>query len=234
MYRLLLGVIKKKIFMADTKAKILVIDDHPIIHDGLKTLLETEPDMSITASAASSAEAIECLKQQLPDIAIVDLSLGDSDGTYLIQRIKKTYPKLKILIYTMSEEKLFAERTAGAGADGYVMKTSSPATLKQAIRLVLAGGIFFSEEVEKRVRKVRDGRSSGPKTLLDVLSNREMDIFKLVGQGLDSTIISEKLKISRNTVDTHRINIKNKLELSNGKALDRLAFEVIQQGKMLD
>lgn len=210
----------------------MVIDDHPIIHDGLKTLLSSETDMEIHATATSASEAIDKLENGLPDIAIVDLSLGDSDGTYLIQRIRTLYPKLKILVYTMSEEKLFAERVAGAGADGYVMKTSPPPTLKQAIRTVLAGRLYFTDETLRRVQKKMDGRSEGPKSLIDSLSNREMDIFKHIGLGLDTVSIGRKLNISRNTVDTHRINIKNKLELPNGKALDRLAYEVIQQGKV--
>ncbi len=210
----------------------MVIDDHPIIHDGLKTLLSPEPDMAIRMTALSASDALEKLSEQLPDIAIIDLSLGDSDGTYLIQRIKTRYPKLKMLVYTMSEEKLFAERTAAAGANGYVMKTSPPSSLKEALRTIFEGGLYFSPPLMRRIEKRNNGRSEGPQTLVDTLSNREMDIFKLIGLGLDSVSIAEKLNISRNTVDTHRINIKNKLELANGKALDRYAYEVIQQGKL--
>ena len=210
----------------------MVIDDHPIIHDGLKTLLSDESDMEITMTALSAADAMTKLSEKFPDIAIIDLSLGDSDGTYLIQRIKTRFPKLKILVYTMSEEKLFGERSAAAGADGYVMKTSQPSSLKQAVRAILAGGMFFSPHLLRRIEKKNNGRSEGPQNLIDTLSNREMDIFKLIGLGLDTVSIAEKLNISRNTVDTHRINIKNKLELTSGKALDRFSYEVIQQGKL--
>jgi DNA-binding NarL/FixJ family response regulator len=218
--------------MADMEYTIMVIDDHPIIHDGLKTLLASEKDMCIKTTATSASEALDKLGVSLPDVAIVDLSLGDADGTYLIQRMKNQYPKLKILVYTMSEEKLFAERLARAGADGYVMKTSPPTTLKDAIRAVLAGELFFTKETLRRFERKQNGRSVEPKSVIDTLSNREMDIFKLIGQGFETQTIAEKLNISRNTVDTHRINIKNKLEMPNGKALDRLAYEVIQQGKM--
>lgn len=220
--------------MTDLKKKIMVIDDHPIIHDGLKTLLASEQDLVICMNAASASEAIDQLENDMPDIVIIDLSLGDSDGTYLIQRLKKLHPKLRFLVYTMSEEKLFAERTASAGADGYVMKTSAPSALKEAIHTVLTGGLYFSDDIKNRITRRRQGRNVGPLSLIDTLSNREMDIFKLVGEGLDTLAISERLGISRNTVDTHRINIKNKLELPNGKALDRLAFEIIQQGKVLE
>jgi len=210
----------------------MVIDDHPIIHDGLKTLLASEADLEIVASATTSHEAISGLKTVDPDLVIVDLSLSDADGTYLIQKIRSKYPKLRILVYTMSEENLFAERTAGAGASGYVMKTNPPSILKKAIRTVLADELYFSDKIKKRLMKKEAGRSEGPQSMLDTLSNREMDVFKLIGDGLDAASISDKLSISRNTVDTHRINIKNKLELKNGKALDRLAFEVMQQGNL--
>lgn len=210
----------------------MIVDDHPIIHDGLKTLLASESDIEICCTAGSADDALKTLESALPDIAIVDLSLGDMDGTYLIPELKKMQPKLKVLVYTMSEEKLFAERTATAGADGYVMKTSPPGSLKEAIRTVLEDGLYFTPETASRILKKRRGRSEGPRTLIDTLSNREMDIFKLIGQGLDTVSISEKLNISKNTVDTHRINIKNKLEQPNSKAVERLAYEVIQQGKL--
>ncbi len=218
--------------MAGGTKKIMVIDDHPIIHDGLKTLLASESAWEISMEATTATEALEKLQDGLPDLAIVDLSLGDSDGTYLIQRLRKSHDKLPILVYTMSEEKLFAERTATAGANGFVMKTSPPSTLKSAIRAVLDGESYFSADTARRVEKRMAGRPEKPKSLLDTLSNREMDIFKLIGEGLDTVSIADRLGISRNTVDTHRINIKNKLELVNGKALDRMAYEVFQQGKL--
>lgn len=218
--------------MENTKHRIMIIDDHPIIHDGLTMLLSNEPDMEIFGIASSSSEAMQMLKERgLPDMAMVDLSMGDSDGTYLIQRIHSTYPKLKMLVYTMSEERLFAERTAMAGARGYAMKTTRPDILKQNIRSILAGEEVFHPDIQARIDRKRAGRASGQHSLLDRLSNREMDVFKLLGDGLDSAGIGKKLKISRNTVDTHRINIKNKLELPNGKALERLAYDTIQQQK---
>lgn len=214
------------------KHSIIVIDDHPIIHNGLKTLLETEEDMSIIACTKTASEAMTLIETLSPELAIVDLSLGDSDGTYLIQRISSKFPNLRILVYSMSEEQLFAERVATAGANGYVMKTSAPSMLKHAIRSIMEGELFFSSEVQNMLLKKQDGKNIGPKTLLNNLSNREMDIFKLIGQGVDTVNISSKLNIKRNTVDTHRINIKNKLNLESGKALDRMAYDVIKRGKL--
>lgn len=211
---------------------IMIIDDHPIIHDGLKTLLAPEEALSIDASASSASEAMEILKTMQPDLIIIDLSMGDSDGSYLIQKIHHQFPQVYILVYSMSEERLFAERVSTAGANGYVMKTSEPANLKKAIHTILAGGIFFSAKLTKRIQKKQDGRASEPQSLLDNLSNREMDVFKLIGEGFDTMHIGEKLDISKNTVDTHRINIKKKLSLPNGKALDRMAYEVFIQGKI--
>ena len=214
------------------KYKIMVIDDHPIIHDGLKILLASETDFEVSSTASSGKEAIQIICKNTPDVAIVDLSLGTTDGTLLILQLKKLYPELRILVYTMSEEKLFAERTAQAGADGYVMKTSPPVALKDALRTIISGKLYFSPETKKRIQETRDGKTDSPRTLIDNLSNREMDIFKLIADGLNTANISARLNISRNTVDTHRINIKNKLELPNGKALDRYAYEVIKRGKL--
>ena len=220
--------------MEKIKYSILVIDDHPIIHDGLKTLFATEPDLEIVAAATTSNEAMTQLQTLHPDLVICDLSLSDTDGTYLIQKIHSKYPKLRILVYTMSEETLFAERTVDAGARGFVMKTNPPAILKEAVRSVIAGKLYFSHQLEDQRHKKAAGRCKGQESLLNRLSNREMDIFRLIGEGVDTASISKKLSICRNTVDTHRINIKNKLELKNGKALDHTAFEVITQGKPLE
>ena len=210
----------------------MVIDDHPIIHDGLQALLAPEKSISIDAAACSASESMEILETMQPDLIIIDLSLGDSDGTYLIQKIHHQFPRVHILVYSMSEENLFGERVAKAGARGYVMKTSEPANLKKAIHSIMEGNLFFSDKLTKRILKKKDGRALEPQSALDNLSNREMDVFKLIGEGVNSVNISERLDIRKNTVDTHRINIKKKLGLSNGKALDRMAYEVIAQGKI--
>lgn len=211
---------------------LMIIDDHPIIHDGLKTLLASEERLSIDATAFSATEALAILNTVTPDLAIIDLSMNDSDGSYLIQKIHHRFPKVRILVYTMSEEKIFAERVANAGAKGYVMKTSRSAIVKEAIFTILTGDIYFAPDIKDRVINQELGRPNEPTSALNNLSNREMDVFNLVGQGLDTAQISGKLNISRNTVDTHRINVKKKLDLPNGKALDRLAYEVIIKGKL--
>ena len=211
---------------------LMLVDDHPIIHDGLKTLLASEKTLSIDAVATSAIEAMEVLETENPDLIIVDLSLGDSEGTYLIQDIHHHYPTIRLLVYTMSEELLFGERVANAGARGYVMKVSSPSTLKKAIQALLGGDLFFSDAIMGRILKKQDGKPTAPLSALDILSNREIDVFKLIGEGLNTVNIGHRLNISKNTADTHRINIRKKLELSNGKALDRMAYEVIAQGKL--
>jgi DNA-binding NarL/FixJ family response regulator len=218
--------------MNHRKYSISVIDDHPIIHDGIRELISSEPDLEITGKATSSTMALKQLESHLPDLAIVDLSLGDLDGIHLIQRIKTTHPEIRILVYTMSEEKLFAERVAAAGAEGYVMKTSPPATLKEAIHTVLVGKCYFSPGTMQCIQNHPDAQGEGPEALLDTLSTRERAVFKLIGEGVSASAITTRLKICHNTLDTHRINIKNKLGLANGKALDRLAYEVSLQGAM--
>ena len=218
--------------MESSVYSLMVIDDHPIIHNALKTLLASEASLSIDAVATSSKEAMDILETSQPDLAIVDLSLGDSDGAYLIQKIHHQYPRVRILVYSMSEERIFAERVAGAGAAGYVMKTSRPTDLKKAIHALLNGQLFFSSEILDRILKKRNGRPLEPKSALDNLSNREMDVFRLVGEGLNTSHIGKKLNISKNTVDTHRINIRKKMEIPNAKALDRLAYEIFVKGKL--
>ncbi len=210
----------------------MLVDDHPIIHAGLRTLLSSETGLSITYSANSAKEAMAILETTQPCLLILDLSLGDSDGCYLIQNIHQRYPKLCILVYSMSEERIFGERAAQAGARGYVMKSSNPSIFKEAIYTLLDGGLFFSDSIMQRVFSKDSGSIHPTKSTLDDLSNREIDVFKLIGEGLDTVHIGKKFNISKNTVDTHRINIKKKLGLSNGKALDRMAYEIIIQGKL--
>ncbi|HSG05983.1 MAG TPA: response regulator transcription factor [Nitrospiria bacterium] len=212
----------------------MIIDDHPIIHDGLRTLLSVEPDLEVVDSAMSSSEALKLLARSVPDLAIIDLSLGDSAGTLLIKQIHQLYKNLPILVYTMSEERLYAERVAIAGARGYVMKTSSPKELRLAIRAALEGNLFFNPDILERIRQKSRGEENHDHSLLDELSDREMSIFHLLGQGLNSADIGEKLGISSNTVDTHRINMKNKLGLPNGRALLELAHDVIRNGMSID
>ena len=121
------------------KYSIVLIDDHPIIHDGLRVLLANNSEFELVGDVFSAEEAFDFLEQRVPDLAIVDLSLGSSDGIYMIQKLRKRYPRLLMLVYTMSEERLFSERCATAGANGYIMKTSPPAELKKAISIVLSG-----------------------------------------------------------------------------------------------
>lgn len=218
--------------MEKSTYSLMLVDDHPIIHEALEMLFEPDEELSIVAQATSAIDAMDILEDLAPDLIIVDLSMGDSDGTYLIQKIHNRHPKLRILVYTMSEEKLYAERVADAGARGFVMKTSRPSILREAIYTVLNNQLFFPEDIMNRLNKKEAGRPIAPVSALDYLSNREMDVFRLVGEGLNTYHISKKLKISKNTVDTHRINIRNKLELPNGKALDRYAYEIFLQGRM--
>lgn len=218
--------------MEKSKYSIILIDDHPMIHDGLKTLLASEQALSIDATASSASEAIDLLATMQPDLAIVDLSMDDSDGTYLIQKIHNKFPDVRLLVYTMSEENLFGARVANAGAHGYVMKTSPTKQVKEAIYTILDGNLYFSPKLQEDLSKQEKGQKKNSRSILSCLTNREMDIFTLVGQGLHTMQISDKLAISRNTVDTHRINIRKKLTLVNGKALDRFAFEVVMKGRV--
>lgn len=216
-----------------SKYTIMIIDDHPIIHDGLRTLLDPESDLEVVASARSATEAMEKLADSLPALAIIDLSLRDADGTYLIQQISAKHPTLRILVYSMSDERLYAGRVAKAGAHGYVMKTATSADLRNGIRRVLSGKLYFSSDILSRLKTEKTKNNTQSFSSLENLSNREMDVFNLLGNSLDSIAIGEKLGISPNTVDTHRINIKNKLCLPNGRALIEYAHDVVVHGRGL-
>jgi DNA-binding NarL/FixJ family response regulator len=209
---------------------IAVIDSHPVIHTAIDKLLRSESGLDLAGAAGSSSEAMMLLEHQQPDLVLVELSLDGLTGTHLVERMRSSYPGLKILVYSLSEEKLYAERAADAGADGYVMKTAASPVLVEAIRTVLAGDLYFPAAILRYIQHRPGGRHAKPLSLIDFLSRRESIIFKLIGQGVDEETISALLKISPNTVSTHRINIKNKLNLPSGKVLERLAYELIQHG----
>lgn len=210
---------------------IMVVDSSRLIHEGLKNYLESDGALSVDAIALTAKDALIQLETFQPNVLIIDHLLGDTDGLYLIQRIHSLYPKIQILIYSMSCEHTFAERAALAGARAYVMKSADPCLLRRAIYRIMDGHLFFNEKMENRIIQRLAGEDISPHSSLDKLSNREMDIFRLVGEGKSAHDIGKQLKISKNTVDAHRINIRKKLSLLNGKALDRFAYEVIIHGR---
>ena len=214
------------------KTKVLLIDDHPIMRAGLAERINHEADMEVCGEAGTAIEAMEAIGRTNPDVAIVDISLGDSHGLGLIKDIRIRYPTLAMLVFSMHDESLYAERALHAGARGYVMKREAPRTLLEAIRHVLQGDIFLSTEM---TRKLLGGIAGGRQptraaTVADQLSDREYEVFELIGRGFGTMEIARMLRLSAKTISAHRQHIKQKLGLPDGAALLRHAIRCISDG----
>src|SRR5450432_2363219 len=208
------------------KRSVLLIDDHPIVRQGLSQLINQEPDLFVSAEAASAREAISSLTKQTPDVAIVDISLEDRSGIELIKDLRNIDPNLPILALSMHDEALYAERALRAGAKGYIMKQEATEQVMNAIRRVLDGQIYVSEKMSARLLDqfvgVKPGEDESP---LGRLSDRELEIFSMIGRGLGTREIANKLFLSIKTVEAHREHIKEKLKLKSGTELMRMAVQ---------
>lgn len=206
------------------KNKIFIVDDHPIVRKGLAQLINQEPDMVICGEAESAQSALEFLKKIKPDLAIVDISLQGIDGIELIKKIKVRDANLPVLVVSMHDESLFAERALRVGAKGYIMKQEAIEKMMEAIRRVIKGEVYVSERVSATiVKKFIDGKTESARSPVEVLSNRELEVFQLIGQGFGTRQIAQELNVSIKTVESYRANIKEKLNLKNATELLRHA-----------
>lgn len=204
-------------------ARILVVDDHPIVRLGIRQMVELDPGLSICGESDSAAEALELARTAGADLAIVDLSLGQGAGLELIRALHEAMPDLPVLVLSMHDEALFAERALKAGARGYIMKHEAISGLTGAIRRVLSGDICVSDRMAQNILG-RVSQSSPPSAgSLKNLTDRELEVFDLIGRGLSTAAIAEQLRISVKTVETYRSNIKTKLNLKDGADLIRFA-----------
>jgi DNA-binding NarL/FixJ family response regulator len=207
-------------------ARILIVDDHPVVRLGLQQMITQEPDMEVCAMAESATEALATLERESFDLIIVDLSLPDRNGLELIKQIESRDSAPKILVNSMHSEKLFAQRALKAGAKGYVSKEESTDELLTAIRKILEGGIYLSEAMTQHLLQVTAGTDPAhEKAGIDALSDRELEVFGLLGKALTTREIAKRLNLSVKTVETHRENIKAKLGLKNHNELIRRAVE---------
>jgi DNA-binding NarL/FixJ family response regulator len=211
--------------MAIQPSRILVVDDHPLVRAGLRSLFDDEPDLTVCAEAANVHDAIEKARTEQPDLVIIDISLEDGNGIELIKRLKAHTPKLKTLVCSVHDESLFAERAINAGARGYVSKHQLTEQILEAVRQVLSGRIYLSEKmVEHVINGFAKKRDAGTPSIRD-LSDRELEVFGLIGQGLSTSKIAERLHLSVKTIETHREKIKRKLGLTSGGELVRHAVQ---------
>lgn len=205
--------------------KVLVVDDHPIVRLGLKELIEKEPDLEVAAEAENAFEALGILDRQYLDLAIVDLSLRGTSGIELTRQIKAEHPRLPVLMVSLHDEGMYAERALAAGAQGYIMKRESYEKLVEAIHHVLQGGTYLSETLRRQVDGLGDGGAGAPAKPISALTDREMEVFRLIGEGYAPRHIAEKLFVSVKTVETHRQRIRTKLALGNAAALRAFAVD---------
>ena len=209
---------------ATKKHGVLVVDDHPLFRKGVVQLLNDEPDIEVRAQAGTSAEALHAIRQNNVDLAVIDISLeGGPDGIELTKSIRAERPRLPILILSMHDETLYAERALRAGARGYVMKREALDQFITAVRTVLQGEIFISPSMSNRM--VYDHIHGGDysRSPVDRLSDRELEILRLIGKGHDVRDIANGLHLSAKTVEAHRAHIKEKLNLSNAREVTRFA-----------
>ena len=211
------------------KRKILLVDDHPMIREGLARLINQQADLMVCGEAGAASEAMKLIYSAKPDLAIVDLSLGGRSGLELIKDMGVSHPDVLILVMSMHDELLYAERMLRAGAAGYVMKQAGGETVLQAIRDVLGGKLYVSGKMS---RKILAGFSSqkprGSSSPVEKLSDREFEVFQLIGRGKSTQDIAKELRLSPKTVDVHRGHIKEKLELKDAISLIRHAVRWVE------
>lgn len=204
--------------------QILIIEDHPVVREGYASMFEEEIGLTTCGETGSTKEARRFVSELDPDLAIVDLSLEDGSGLELIKDFHATSPKLPILVVSIHEETLFAERTLQAGAQGYLMKSEASSRIVEAARQVLDGGIFLSPTLNKELllQYVRNEQTVSTSSL-ESLSDRELQIFELMGEGLTRREIGDRLSLSPKTVDSHRSSLKKKLSIDTNEELRRRA-----------
>jgi DNA-binding NarL/FixJ family response regulator len=210
--------------------RVFLVDDHPMLIEGLTKLVEQIPQCTICGQAASASEALEKIPSAMPDLVITDISLPDKNGLELIKDLNSMHPDLKILTFSMHDEMLYAARTLKAGARGYLMKGADTNLLEKAVNRVLKNGIYLSPQVADHLLRNMSGGSL-PQSRLQVLSDRELEIFELIGRCRSISQISDQLNISPKTVDAHRGNIKAKLNLTDAASLMREAILWIELEK---
>jgi DNA-binding NarL/FixJ family response regulator len=209
-----------------SKYRVLLVDDHPVVCEGLMQRINTEPDLEVCGQARDGHSALDAMEKLHPHIAVIDIALGAGSGVELLKDMKVRYPHLPALVLSMHDEGLYAERSLHAGARGYVRKGEEIGVLLRAIRQVLRGEIFLSEKVKDGIVRrlggiVPDGEVT---SLIKQLSDRELEVFQFIGDGFATHEIADRLHISMKTIASHRENIKRKLNLRDGEQLSRFAI----------
>src|SRR6201996_140692 len=210
---------------ASSQRRVLIVDDHPIVRQGLRRMIELEPDLVVCGDVQSEREARAAIRALAPDVVIVDISLTQGDGLELVRDVHAQRPELPMLVLSMHDELIYGERLLAAGACGYIMKQAASDQLLVALRRVLSGEIYISDALAGTLGRVRadggDGIGGDP---IDRLSNRELQVLSLIGRGLSSREAADGLGLSVKTVETHRQSLKRKLNLATNAQLLQYAI----------
>lgn len=211
----------------EPQKKVLIVDDHPIFREGLADLINRQEDMEVCDMAKDVPMALKALKKLKPDIVTVDISLENASGLELMKDIKTLFPDLPMLALSMHQESFYAERAIRAGAKGYITKQEASKKVITAIRRVLEGRLYLSERLKEELlySMIGDDESDASSSPIDRLTDRELEVFKLIGQGKSTSQVAEQLCLSTKTIETYRSRIKEKLNLKNGSELMRCAFQ---------
>ena len=206
-------------------SKVFIVDDHELVRQGLRQLIDGEIDLQLCGEASNVREALKMRTLLKPDVAIIDISLPDGNGLDLIKQLHSWQPQMRIIALSMHDDELYAERALNNGASGYINKQDSAQKLLVGIRRVINNKIFVSSEIRKRLRQQQSNHtpSKNNNTILK-LSDRELQVFDFIGRGMKTTEIADKLKLSVKTIETHRRHIKDKLSLTSGTELVRAAI----------
>ncbi len=212
-----------------SRTKVLLVDDHPIVRRGLAKLLDERTGIEVVGEAGDAAEALDHIAKNRPDLVIVDISLKDVGGIELIKQIRALDKDIRLLVCSMHDEKLYAERVLQAGALGYINKETATERIFDAIEQVMAGRVYLSPEMsEHLLSRMVGGEPASDKTSMETLSDRELEVFELIGRGMTTRQIAEKLHLSVKTIETYRENLKIKLNLANSPELIRAAVQWLE------
>jgi DNA-binding NarL/FixJ family response regulator len=209
--------------------RVLVVDDHPLMRKGVSQLIDQEHDLTVVGEAEDAHKAMTAVESAKPDVALIDISLNGSSGIELIKNLKVRFPNLKMLVLSMHDESVYAHRALRAGACGYIMKQEGTERVLTAVRKVIGGEIYLSERMGSRMlHTLVNGREPSAGSPVEVLSDRELEVFSLIGQGHGTRPIAEKLHLSVKTIESHRAHIKEKLNLQTAAELVHHAIQWVQ------
>jgi DNA-binding NarL/FixJ family response regulator len=208
------------------KTRIFIVDDHPIVREGLSLMMNREPDMMVCGEAEEATRALQAITTTKPDFLIVDISLSGPDGLDLLKSIRARYPSLPVLMLSMHDESIYAERALRAGANGYIMKQEATERVLVAVRQILTKKVYVSDRIANRMlQQYIKGSVNESKSPIAELSDRELEVFRLIGEGHGTRMIADELHLSVKTVESYQAHIKEKLSLKNGRELVQRAIQ---------